>query len=71
MHAPDRNKNVATSSNGRMTLTLVMMGGGLEHPGAQHLEGEVEVGCYLFSLEIVGLCKIICTLYFVRKHTHA
>jgi len=48
MHAPNHIKNVATSSNGQMTLTLVMMGGGLEHPGAQHLEVEVEVGCYLF-----------------------
>jgi len=40
--------NVATSSNGQMTSILVMMGGGPEQLGAQHLEEEVEVGCYLF-----------------------
>jgi hypothetical protein len=41
--------NVATFSNGQMKPILVMMGGGLEqHLGAQHLEGEVQVGCYLF-----------------------
>jgi hypothetical protein len=48
MHAPNHNMNVVTSSNGQMTPILVMMGGGLEHLGAQHLEGEVQVGCYLF-----------------------
>jgi len=48
MHAPNRNTSVATSSNGQMTSILVMMGLWLEHLGAQHLEGEVQVGCYLF-----------------------
>jgi hypothetical protein len=27
----------------------VIMGSGLEHLGAQHLEEEVQVGCYLFK----------------------
>jgi hypothetical protein len=49
MHAPNHNMNVAISSNGLMTQILaVMMGGGLEHLGAQHLEGEVQVGYFLF-----------------------
>jgi hypothetical protein len=48
MHASNHNMNVAASSSGLMTPNLVMMGGGLEHLGAQHLEGGVQVGYYLF-----------------------
>jgi hypothetical protein len=56
MHAANRKMNVATFSNGQMTPILVTMGGGVErHLGAQHLEGGVQVGCWLFSVEILGL----------------
>jgi hypothetical protein len=47
-NARNYNMNNASSSNGLMTSILVIMGGGLEHLGAQHLEGEEQVGCYLF-----------------------
>jgi hypothetical protein len=39
MHAANHNRKNAVFSNGQMSSILVMIRGGLENLGAQHLEG--------------------------------